>query len=47
MLHRITLNLARSRTAPGGSARVAYEITAPPDDEGALSARAWRAVRER
>ncbi len=46
MLQRITLNLARTKEHPEGSARIGYEILAPLDSEGRLNAQAWSARRK-
>ena len=45
MLQRITLNLARTRDFPDGSARHGYEIVAPIDAAGRLDADEWRKER--
>ena len=45
-LHRITLNLARSKTAPEGSSLNRYEIIAPLDGEGHLDATTWKDRRK-
>ena len=45
MLHRVRLELARSREFPEGSARHGYEITAPLDPNGMLDAHEWRGKR--
>lgn len=44
-LHRILLNLARSKEHPDGSARHGYDIVAPLDSHGRLDASAWREAR--
>jgi hypothetical protein len=45
VLHRVRLELARSREYPEGSARHGYEITAPLDPNGLLDAQEWRSKR--
>jgi hypothetical protein len=45
VLHRVRLELARSREFPEGSARHGYEITAPLDPNGMLDAHEWRSKR--
>ena len=45
MLHRVRLELARSREFPEGSARHGYEITAPLDPNGMLDAHEWHNKR--
>ena len=47
MLHRVRLELARSRDVPEGSSRHGYEITAPLDATGLLDAHEWRSKRTR
>lgn len=42
-LKRITLNLARSKEFPAGSAAHGYEFVAPLDAEGHLDAGGWKA----
>lgn len=41
-LKRITLNLARSKEFPGGSAAHGYEFVAPLDAGGHLDAEGWK-----
>jgi hypothetical protein len=45
VLHRVRLELARSRDFPEGSARHGYEITAPLDSNGLLDVQEWRTTR--
>ena len=45
-LHRITLNLARSKEFPAGSAQHGYELIAPLDGNGHLDAEGWRKAKE-
>ncbi len=44
-LKRITLNLARSKEYPEGSARHGYDVVAPLDSNGFLDAEAWKASK--
>jgi hypothetical protein len=46
MLQHITLNLARTKEHPEGSAAIGYEIVAPLDAAGRLDAQAWSARRK-
>lgn len=45
MLYRVTLHLARCKDYPEGSSQFGYEITAPLDSAGMLSADEWRDKR--
>jgi hypothetical protein len=47
MLHRVTLHLARDPSHPSGSPLYGYEIVAPIDHNGHLSADEWRSKREK
>ena len=41
-IRRITLQAARSKAYPEGSASHGYEIVAPLDEDGRIDVRAWR-----
>jgi hypothetical protein len=43
---RISLNLARSKEFPQGSARHGYEFVAPLDDKGHIDVEQWRQHRD-
>lgn len=45
-LKRITLNLARSKDYPNGSAAHGYEFVAPLDGTGHLDANGWKANKQ-
>lgn len=45
-LKRITLNLARSKDHPNGSAAHGYEFVAPLDDSGHLDASGWKSNKD-
>lgn len=45
-LKKITLNLARTKAFPEGSAAHGYEIVAPLDETGRLDPLGWRAHRK-
>jgi hypothetical protein len=45
VLQRITLNLARTKGHPDGSARIGYELLAPLDGNGRLNPQAWKTRR--
>jgi hypothetical protein len=44
-LRKITLNLARTKAFPDGSARHGYEFVAPLDESGHIAVEAWRSHR--
>ncbi len=44
-LHKVTLNAARSKTFPEGSARHGYVFSAPLTEAGKIDAAAWKAHR--
>src|SRR6202051_4493299 len=44
-LHRIVLNLARSREFPGGSSRHGYDFIAPLDSQGHIDPLLWKKYR--
>ncbi|MGE0716559.1 MAG: hypothetical protein AB7P02_14050 [Alphaproteobacteria bacterium] len=46
MLHRIRLELARTRDFPDGSTRHGYELVAPLTADGHLDEEAWKKVRQ-
>lgn len=46
-LHRVRLELARTKGFPDGSSAHGYEFVAPLDAEGRLDPALWRTTRER
>lgn len=47
LLRHVRLELARDHDFPEGSSERGYELVAPIDSDGHLSAEAWRLTRER